>query len=187
MRLSTYRYTIAAGDSVTINQRARFFRGMASDSDYLVRMDDSAPTKFQTGIAFTSPERFNTLEVINNQAATQTIEILIADGPVDDNRLVGQVDISGGIRLAGNRSADYGAVTVGTAAVQIAPANTARGQILLQNLGSASVFVAPDNAVTAANGIEVSAGGSVNLTLQTAVFAIASAAGQDVRFIEESL
>lgn len=187
MRLTTYRYTIAANESVKIHGKARFFRGMASDADYLVRIDDQAPTKFQTGIAFTSPQEFESLEVINNQAATQTIELLVADGPVDDNRLVGQVDISGGIRLAGNRSADYGAANVSTSAVQIAAANSARGQILLQNLGTDAVYVGPDGAVTAATGIEVSAGGSVNLTLQTAVYAVAGMGPQDVRYIEESL
>lgn len=187
MKLTTYRHAIPAGQSVSISARGRFIRGMASDSDYQVRIDDAAPTKFQTGVAFAAPDWFNRLEIINTAAVAQTIEIIIADGPVSDNRLVGQVDISGGIRLAGNRSADYGAKTVSTSALLIDEENVGRGTLLLQNLGGGSVFVGPDASVTAATGIEVAPGGSLSLTLQTDVYAIAASGTQDVRYIAESL
>lgn len=178
---------IAAGQSVKINARGRFIRGMASDAPYMVRFDGGPLVQFQTGIAFESPEFWAEVELFNSHTAAQPVEVAISDGFVDDNRLVGQVDISGGIRIAANRSASYGAVTVGTAAVQIRAANENRGSLLVQNNGAAAVFVGADNAVTTGNGIQVGPGGSVSLTIAGAVWARSGAAGNSVRWLEESL
>lgn len=187
MNFQTFTYTLNPGEARKITRRGRHIRGMASDETYAIRLDDGAPTKFQTGIAFDSPQVFTAVEIINTAAQTQTIEVLVSDGPVDDNRLVGQVDISGGIRAAGNRSATYGAVTVGTSAQLVAAANNNRGTVLVQNLGAAPVYLGTDASVTTGTGLELAAGGVATLTVQTAVYAIAGSAGQDVRFLEESL
>ncbi|MCA1809396.1 MAG: hypothetical protein LC725_08110 [Lentisphaerae bacterium] len=61
-----------------IGVKGRFIRGMASDSDYKIRIDDAAPTKFQTGIAFSAPTWFNRLEIINPAAIAQEIEVIVA-------------------------------------------------------------------------------------------------------------
>lgn len=187
MNLNFFEYELAPGESHSITTTGRFIRGMAADAPYSIRMGDGSPTDFETGIAFESPRPFDRIEIINSHTALQTIRIAVADGFVDDNRLVGQVDISGGIRLAGNKTATAGAVTVDTAAILIIAAATDRARCLIQNLGSSAIYLGPDSGVDVANGIQVPAGGSASVTLQTDIYAISATAGQDVRFLGEAL
>jgi hypothetical protein len=185
MNLNFFEYTLASGESARLAARGRLIRGVGADERYQIRLDDGALTDFETGIAFESPQFFERVEIVNTAAASQKIRIAIADGYVDDNRLVGQIDINGGIRQAGNRSASYGAESVSTTAVEISAANPNRGNMLLQPQDG-DIFVGTDASVTVSNGIKVAAGSSASFTLQTAIFAIAAAA-VDVRYLEESL
>jgi hypothetical protein len=78
------------------------------------------------------------------------------------------------------------AATVGTSAVALpATALTARKRILIENIGTRPIFIG-DSAVTIASGVRVSAGSTWETELgPTAVlYAIAAAAGQDVRVLE---
>lgn len=186
--MNVYTHTIPAGASVKIPTNARFIRGMASESNYRLRLDGGPLVEFGTGIAYESPETFTEVELFNDSAAAQTIKVAIAKGYVDDNRLVGQVDISGGIRTAANRTAAHGAVSVGVAAVLVVAENTARGNILVQNLGAADVYLGTSAGVTTANGILVAAGGGVAvLTITADIYAISGSAGNDCRYLEETL
>ena len=189
MILKTFSYTLAAGEARRVSVRGRHVRGTAGDAPYNLRIGrDGAPTKFQTGIAFGGPGEFSELEIINDLAgASQTIEILVSDGVTDDNRLVGQIDITGGIRLAGNRTVDHGAVTVGTSAALVRAANDARNSILIQNLGADDIYIG-DSGVTTANGLLVGKnGGTISFTAQTAIYGRSASAGNDVRYLEETL
>lgn len=187
MKMATYAYTLNPGEVRRLAVRGRFVRGMSSDAPYMLRIGSEAPTRFQTGIAFESPREFDQVELINSHATAQRIEIVISDGFVDDNRLVGQVDISGGIRAAGNRSATAGAMAVSTIAVEVAPPEPARAAMLIQNLGAANLFVGIDGTVSASTGIRVAPGGLASLTLQGAIWAVAEAGSLDVRYLEEIL
>jgi len=187
VKMQTFRYSVPDGQGKKINARGRFIRGMASDAPYQVRMDGGQLTRFQTGIAFESPQFFDEVELFNDSGAAQIIEVVISDGYVDDNRLVGQVDISGGIRAAANRTADYGAVTIYTALTPVVSENLARGSVLLQNLGGVSVFVGTDELLTVDNGVELPPGGAMSLTVTTGVWARAVSGQQDVRYLEETL
>lgn len=76
-------------------------------------------------------------------------------------------------------------ITVGTAAVQLAPLendNTVSGfNVVITNRGTASIFLGGDNTVTTATGYEVSPGTSFSSTLDgatDAIWAISTAAGQ---------
>lgn len=186
-QVSTFRFELAAGARRSIAVVGNTIRGMAGDAPYTIRLDDAPPTKLQTGVAYTLPGGFTNVEVHNTHAATQTIELVVAQGDVQDSRLVGNVDISGGIRLVSGVSASYGAVTVDTTAVLVAAANAQRSTLLIQNQGSANIAVGPDASVTTATGIVVAPGGSMSVTVGTAIYAISGSAGQDVRFLEESI
>jgi hypothetical protein len=184
---TTYAYTLAAGATVKINRQFRHIRGLAGDTAYQVRFPESAPSDFQTGLAYNSPVILDGVEIINPTAGSIDLTVALADGPIDDNRLVGQIDISGGIRLAGNRSASYGAVIIGTSAAQIVAAAADRGTCLIQNLGANPIYIGSDNSVTTANGVEIAAGGSASVTLQTDIYGISGSAGNDVRYLAETL
>lgn len=187
MKFNVLEFTLAAGAVHKFEMRGRHIRGLSGDDLYTVEVDDDSPTEFQTGLAFTFPEFFNKVVVTNTSAASQTIKIGISDGPIDDNRLVGQIDITGGIRLAGNRVIDHGAVTVGTSAVLIAAENLNRNSILVQNLGAADIYIG-DSGVTTANGLKVAKdGGTISLTAQVAVYARSGSAGNNVRYLEETM
>lgn len=187
MKVSTYTYTIGAGKSKKIASRGRFVRGMASELPYELRLDDSAPSKFQTGVAFQSPEFFSEVELINTASVEQTIEIIISDGVVDDARLVGQIDISGGIRFAGNTAAGYGAIDVTTAATLVRPDNSKRASVVIQNTGASKIYVGSDAAVTTANGLQIDPGGMVSITTQSAVYAVSETGTNNVRWLEENV
>lgn len=187
MKFNILEFTLAAGAVQKYQMRGRHIRGLSGDELYSVEVDDDSPTEFQTGLAYTFPDFFNKVVVTNTAAVTQTIKIGISDGPIDDNRLVGQIDITGGIRQAGNRAVDHGAATVGTSAVLIAAENTSRNSILVQNLGAADIYIG-GSGVTVANGLRVGKdGGSMSVTTQTAIYARSASAGNDVRYFEETM
>ena len=79
--------------------------------------------------------------------------------------------------------------TVGTSAVVIAPANTLRQSVVIQNRGTALVAIGHDNATTVAGatgGLVIDPGASITVDKTTAaIWAIAAAAGQDIRTLTE--
>jgi len=77
------------------------------------------------------------------------------------------------------------ATTIGTTAAVVATALAGRTRLMVQNSGDKSIFVGPA-AVTTASGIEISKGGTLSLELGEAVdlYAISTAAGQDVRVMQ---
>ena len=78
------------------------------------------------------------------------------------------------------------AVTVGTAAVIVAAAAAGRQAVTIYNNGSADIFIG-GSGVTTANGLRVGPGGAYSTDRCTgALYAISTAAGQNVRVLEES-
>lgn len=120
-------------------------------------------------------------------ATAQTITVAVSPYLIDDNRLAGEINVTGSLstKEAPAASASFGAVAVGIAATQIVAANTSRRSVLVQNKGAASVYVGPANTVTTATGIEVASGGSLTFTCASALFGISGTAGQDVRYLDE--
>lgn len=78
---------------------------------------------------------------------------------------------------------ENGQATVGTTAVRLVAGASLRKGLLVQNLGSGDVYVGP-TGVTTATGIKVPSGGSVPIDEFVGdLYAIGSAAGQDVRWM----
>ncbi len=77
--------------------------------------------------------------------------------------------------------------TVTTTAAQVLASPFAnRTEVIIQNEGTAAVYVGFDNTLTAANGIKISKGANTTLDVGTAatIFMIAASGSQDVRFLE---
>lgn len=55
----------------------------------------------------------------------------------------------------------FNTVTVGTTATKIVDANSLRQSLLIENEGSVTVFLGPDNTVTTANGIGLRSCGTI--------------------------
>lgn len=82
-------------------------------------------------------------------------------------------------------SGDYGTKTVGTSAGLLVGAAATRSSLLIQNKSSNEVYIGFDSSVTASNGFHLTADDSVRLSDYIGdVYAIASAASSDVRYLE---
>lgn len=77
------------------------------------------------------------------------------------------------------------AVTVGTSATLLAAANSARQSVLIQNNGTADIYVG-GASVTTANGIKVEAGGSVAIDKTSAAVYGIAASNQNARVMTEA-
>lgn len=181
-----FKRTLTAGQEISVDAIGGTFRCIAGDAIFFVKPDGSGKTEMQAGIGFRSEEQAKIWWILNGPTA-QTIEFYIGDGDILDNRLVGNIAISGGLKSAANAAATHAAVALlaGVAKV-IKAANSGRSNIVVQNLGATAIYIGIDNGVSAANGIEVAPGASATLTHAAAVWAICAAAA-DVRYLEETV
>lgn len=75
-------------------------------------------------------------------------------------------------------------VTVGTAVTQLPGDHRLSSQLIIQNLGTGSLFIDSNPAVTIATGMKIVAGASFTfLKVPGALYLIADAIGTDVRYI----
>lgn len=75
--------------------------------------------------------------------------------------------------------------TVGVTASAILNQNTSRRQYIIENLGTADIYIGGTSAVTTATGLKIPSGGIFADDVYTgALYAISGTAGQDVRVVE---
>lgn len=87
---------------------------------------------------------------------------------------------------SGGTALTAAAVVVGTAATLVSAANTLRQSVTIQNKGAVPIYIGA-SGVTTAQGLELPSGQSVTFDKTTAaIYAIAGAAGQDVRVLTEA-
>jgi hypothetical protein len=185
--ITDYSRTLQANEEVLIScAGATSVRCLAGDAGFTIKPDDKNPVSMELGIGFTYKKSFDSIRIKNGSTA-QTIKLAIGDGVIEDNRLVGQVDISGGLRQAANRTTSYGNAIVGIAALNVVAANTSRSTVLIQNLGPGLLYHGTDNTVTTVTGIQIPVGSAVPFTHDDDVYLIADTAGTDVRYLEETL
>lgn len=191
-----YTRVMAANVAQDIDAQGKFVRGLSGTAVYDIEAVDVQGNSlgklndFQTALAVSFPGNFTKL--IITSATVQTIQILVHDDIVYDNRLTGIVNITGGISSA---VVSPGVVTlagsatfnVTNAATLILAAGTKRGKIILQNTSANPIAIGFSNAVTFAAGIILepvpagsNAGGSIELDTNTAIYAIAGVAGPSV-------
>lgn len=183
--LRKYTRALVANESQTLDVPPSELLLCSSGSGvFTVSPENQNPVDVELGIGlrFDGPN-FTKLRLLSS--TTQTVSLYVGRGEVIDNRLVGNVDISGGIRLAGSLTTTYGAVTVGVAATLIKAANASRASIIVQNLGTVAIYVGPDAGITTANAIKVEPSNSATLDYQGTIYAISGSAGQDVRYLED--
>ncbi|MEW8131482.1 MAG: hypothetical protein AB2758_20710 [Candidatus Thiodiazotropha endolucinida] len=184
--ITDYSRTLAADEEVLIHcAGATAVRCLEGEDSFDIRPDDKNPVAMELGIGFTYKKPFNSLR-IKNGATAQTIKLAIGDGTIHDNRMVGQLNITGGIKSAANPTVSYGAVSVGSTATLIQAANANRSSCLVQNLGAAPIYIGSDSSVTVSNGIEIPVGGSMEVKHIRTVYGICASGTQDTRYMEES-
>jgi len=131
--MKIYSYELQPFEEVTINVVGNFVRGLSGPHRYQLQFDRGAATDFLTGIAYDRDEPFKSVTITNGDTL-QRVEIAIAMGRVDDNRLVGQMDLNGaiGILTTAARSVTIHPVQNINAATEVLPANQDRRSAIIQ-------------------------------------------------------
>lgn len=73
-------------------------------------------------------------------------------------------------------------VSVGTSTAPFLTGHAQRTALMVQNLGTGTVYFGPKSTLTAANGIQLLPGASLNLPTRGPVYAISTVAATDVRY-----
>lgn len=138
--ISTRPYTIAVGGEQPDTVRANFIRCLASAGQILeVQMEnmDGTTSRFEmeAGLAF-SVKMFEKIRIRNKGTATSIAKFVYSDeGFIQDNRLVGNLDLNGTISVLSTLPSDYQNVrfaSVGTVFTEILPLNNTRRACLVQ-------------------------------------------------------
>lgn len=201
-----YRKTFAAGESANFDAVGNYFRCLASSAAFTCEViaQDGSPEAvfdgFELGLQFRTEKssvRVNVKNELRGVAnAAQEIILAIHNGPIDDNRLVGTVNITGGILskplaadsydLAGNFTATSAITTFGMGSLT----TTQACELIIQNLGTVDVYVSPNPAMTTANSLLLSAapagatvGGSINVKSGVPWYARTASGTADLRIV----
>lgn len=120
-------------------------------------------------------------------ATTQNVVLYVGSGIIDDNRLIGNVDISGGIRIQAYSGMAIGEHAVGTTITTlVSSAAGIRRKLTVKNIGSATVWLCSNSGQTPANGFPIEPGESIVMETNFIVRIISAVAGQLVRYIIET-
>jgi hypothetical protein len=163
----------------------RYFRILNGSGIFEVEFSNGVRTDFVAGLGVELSD-FDSLMIVS--PTDQVVLVAVSNLPIDDNRLSGDVALSGTIdtKQAGAATNQYGAQVVGAVATLIADVTAARRSLLIQNLGSVDIYVGSSAAVTTASGVRVSGnGGTYETQAVGAVYAITAAGSSDVRFSED--
>jgi len=176
--MRVYRYAFQPGETRSINAVGRFIRGLAAKERYQLQFDDGPATQFETGIAYESTQPFQQVRITNTATIEQVIEVAIAEGYVDDNRLVGQMDLNGTIGILSTAAVSHTTHPVQTiaAATQVLPFNDQRRSALVQCSGE--VFI--DDSI---NGIKATL---FEWEAQTALTLVPVSGSVEVRILEDT-
>ena len=194
-----YPLTCVAATLQIVTAQGSFIRGITGTAVYDVEAFDVDGNSlgllkdFQTCLAVNFPRPFTKLHITS--ATSQSVAILIHDSYVDDNRLTGIVNITGGIdakTVAPTVAVAPAAVSVLVTVTAIIAANASgkRGPVMIQNQGLYPVYVGLTSGVTAATGICLNAspgtgqsGGVIELPTNTGIWGIAVGGTCDVRVL----
>lgn len=81
----------------------------------------------------------------------------------------------------------YNQISVGTSPTLIVAGNNYRRCLILDNLGTASVFIGPDTGITTSNTVSLRAGSTLTLDdrwLRTSIYGVVATGTQTVAFLE---
>lgn len=178
-----FKVSLQAGINQTLSIDGSFFRVITSADEFQVQPDTGHRLAgLQSGMAYDHKKQFKTLDLLSD--VNQVIELMAGSGRVEDNRtsISGIVDVSGKGATINNA-----AVTVGTVAAVLLAANADRRSMIILNNSANDIYIGSDATVTTANGLKIAAGQTITIDKapQAAIYAIGSAAGLDVRTLEE--
>ena len=148
---------------------------------------------FSAGLDFTIPTGngnapYMDQVIVTNGATLQTIVLAMGDGgDVTDNRLIGSVNITGGLlskSLGEDTSDGYNTVTVANGSATLIKAATSQGgRVIIQNRGAVEMAIGWDNTLTYAKGLVLLPTTSVEVSAGISVYGIGNGATVDCRYM----
>lgn len=163
--------TIADGQIYEIRRGGDFVRIKTASADIKLRIDnDQELTLSQNDVLRFQNAPFKGLEVINNSGGNLSFQIEVGEGGVETNN----VSISGALDVSKSATLDTAAdqsISSGGSPTSIAAANTARRELIVQNLDPANAVRIGDTNITATRGIKLDAGATFVLSTTAQVYA----------------
>ncbi len=146
---SLYFRVTSAGYACTIRLRSEY--------EQLAELSN-----WSAGLAIGPLPKPYTIVEFTNGGTAQAVEFIASDAPIEDNRLVGTVNITGGLNTKANL-ADTVSYTIGTATtaaggVTVLAANANRAGATIQVNGSNNVYLQSGSFVPTTSGILIVAG-----------------------------
>jgi hypothetical protein len=178
----TRTHALTANKNIIDNVRGRVLHIMELSGSIKLSIGERTPSVVQRGDRFSLPEGeiFDKVEIIEYAGSTGSITFRVGEGDISNTA----TQISSAITTNDGDTGAYGAVTVGTSAVQISAANTSKNSVLITNTDSSTfLYVGTDNLVTTATGTPVLPNSSIEVRTGGAVWGIA-ASSIGTRYLE---
>lgn len=189
--LHRYVETIPAGDTFTAHVRHDYIRLLDGAGTFTYTNDRGDTLALRIGLGCPLPGIAKMLRLQNTTGSPVQVELAVGDGVrVDDNRSA----IIGTVTVEGEHGADDGialttptTITADTATeADAADADVAYRLLIADPGNTETIYIGPDNTVTAANGVPLNANDSIPWPGSGAVWAIDEGGGsqklRNVRF-----
>jgi len=175
---------LKANEEYSFSSTVNFIYCRSGSSTFSLSADTANPVTFEAGVGIESETDINNIRLTNG-AIAQTIVLVFGKGKYVDNRLVGNLALSGGLRTQAATSSNMNLnATPTTTASQIYAANSGRGRLIIQNIGANDVYVGA-SGVTVGTGWKIPVNNAFSFSAGSALFAITASGTTDLRMIEE--
>lgn len=175
-----YTRSLTANEEINLNvSPSNVVLCFEGDSEFTIKPNGQNPCTIEKGVSISFDGEFTDLRMIS--ATTQTIEVYVGRGSIQDNRIIGSVAIEG--NPAANVS--YGTVTCNATITLLLAANISRATAVIQNNGTEAIYIGWDSSVTVANGLKLAAGAIMEVTNQATIYGISTTTTNNVRYSEE--
>lgn len=175
-----FTYTFGANENILINSVGSVIRCTRGTNNFEIQPqainESFSKIPFENGLSVTYEYDFDKIE-ISNGASGQTIQLYVGDGTIDDSRLTGAVDITGGITTKASSDSTLAmtqADVTAVAASLIASAASGNRVVSVTPIDG-DIYLGDSAAVATTDGFKIAQGGSIVLSSNDEVFAIAGA------------
>lgn len=172
MSIQTFSYTLADGEAVTINRKGDLFSCLAASGGFKVGFDNTSSFDWASGLSLRTPGEFEQVRIVNTSGAANPIQVAIGFGDLRDARLTLGGAVVNTLRTVPDVLTTGAAIAAANAAnTLIAAANAQRNEIIIANLGAATVYLNGTPGAIAGQGIPLAGGGLMVLENTAAIYA----------------
>ena len=184
-----FTYTLTANEQVLINTVGSVIRCTRGTNSFEIQPQAVAESfskiPFENGLSVTYEYDFDKVQLTNGGTG-QTITLYLGDGVIDDSRLTGAVDITGGLttKVSSDSTLAMTQANVTTSAASLIATGTGN-RVVSVTPTDGDIYLGDSGSVTTSNGFKIASGGSIVFTSKDEVYAIASAT-VDCRILTET-